>query len=73
MHREPVRSDALRSVGYDADRQVLELEFTSGAVYRYFDVPEALYVDLMTAKSHGEFFASHIRDAGFDYEQCDPG
>ena len=69
MHREPVDSDALRSIGYDVDRQVLEIEFASGTVYRYFDVPEALYVDLMTAKSHGEFFTAHVRDAGFEYER----
>lgn len=69
MHREPVDSEALRSVGYDPDRRVLEIEFGSGTVYRYFDVPEDIYVDLMKSRSHGEFFAHHIRDAGFDFEQ----
>ena len=34
-----VRSSALRSVGYDQEQRVLEIEFTNGAVYRYFDVP----------------------------------
>lgn len=69
MRREPVESDALRSVGYDVDRQILEIEFASGTVYRYFEVPEEVYAGLMTAASHGEFFSAHIRDAGFDYEQ----
>lgn len=69
MRREPVESDALRSVGYDYDRQILEIEFAGGTVYRYFEVPEELYAGLMTAASHGEFFSEHIRDAGFDYEQ----
>ncbi|TWI03774.1 KTSC domain-containing protein [Luteimonas cucumeris] len=69
MRREPVESDALRSVGYDPDRRILEIEFNSGTVYRYFDVPENVHTGLMTAGSHGEFFARHIRDAGFDYEQ----
>ena len=72
MWREPVESKALRSVGYDADSRVLEIEFASGTVYRYFNVPQRIHVDLMTAKSHGEFFATHIRDAGFDYEQLGP-
>lgn len=68
MWREPVRSEALRAVGYDPDRRILEIEFASGAVYRYFDVPEDLYAGLMTAPSLGEFFSAHIRDAGFDFE-----
>lgn len=69
MRREPVESEALASVGYDRDTLELEIEFTSGAVYRYSDVPESLHAGLMTAASHGEFFAYHIRDAGFDYRQ----
>lgn len=69
MRREPVESDALRSVGYDPGRRILEIEFASGTVYRYFEVPEEVYAGLMTAASHGEFFSDHIRDVGFDYEQ----
>ena len=69
MHRDPVHSEALRSIGYDPVARVLEIEFASGSVYRYAGVPEHLYVALMAAESHGEFFTTHIRDAGFDYRQ----
>jgi len=69
VQREPVASEVLRSVGYDPDRNILELEFTGGEVYRYFDVPPELHVGLMTAVSHGAFFAAHIRDAGFEFER----
>jgi hypothetical protein len=69
VHREPVASEVLCGVGYDPDRNTLELEFTSGEVYRYFDVPPELHVGLMTAVSHGAFFAAHIRDAGFEFER----
>ena len=69
MQRERVESEALRSVGYDGERRILEIEFASGTVYRYFEVPEDLYVGLMAAASHGEFFSRCIRDAGFDFEQ----
>lgn len=71
MRRESVASEALRSVGYDPDRRILEVEFASGAVYRYFDVPPELHAGLMTAASHGAFFAVSIRDAGFEFEQID--
>ena len=69
MHREPVASEAMRSVGYDPRRQLLEIEFADGDVYQYLDVPQELHIDLMQAASHGEFFARHIRDAGFEYRK----
>jgi hypothetical protein len=46
-------------------------DFKGGAVYLYFDVPDQLHVGLMTAESHGGFYASFIRNAGFDFEQVD--
>ena len=64
-----MQSEALRSVGYDVDMQTLEIEFASGTVYRYYDVPDHLHIGLMTAVSQGEFYASFIRNAGFDFEQ----
>ena len=69
MQRTRVQSEALRSVGYDVDTCMLEVEFTSGAIYRYFDVPDHVHTALMAADSHGEFYASFIRNAGFDFEQ----
>lgn len=69
MRRERVDSRALRSVGYDPDSRTLEIEFSSGTVYRYFDVPVDAYVGLMTAGSKGGYYADNIRDAGFEYEQ----
>ncbi|MEO6364528.1 MAG: KTSC domain-containing protein [Luteimonas sp.] len=69
MNRTTVISEVFRSIGYDPVEHVLEIEVVSGAVYLYVDVPDELHVGLMAADSHGEFFASHIRDAGFEYEK----
>ena len=69
MNRIRVSSAVFSSVGYDLDRRLLEIEFVSGAIYRYFNVPDALYIGLMAADSHGEFFSAHIRDAGFEYDK----
>ena len=60
MRRLPVESRALKSVGYDADGRLLELEFSSGSLYQYFDVPEFTYRALMHAKSKGRFFQKSI-------------
>lgn len=62
MIRQPVSSSNIRSIGYDSKSQTLEIEFHSGSVYRYFDVPESVYNALMSASSHGSFFHRHIRD-----------
>jgi hypothetical protein len=65
MKRQKVFSSNLASIGYDADNQILEIEFNHGGVYQYFDVPEDVYEDLMNADSHGKYFVSNIKD---DYE-----
>ena len=55
----------MRSVGYDAQSQILEIEFQSGAVYEYLGVPREVHQELMSAESKGQYFNSEIRD---DYE-----
>ena len=62
MHREPVESSTLASVGYDATVLVLELEFRSGEVYQYLGAPHHLHRQLMEAESKGRFFNQKIRD-----------
>ena len=51
MDRQQVSSSSIRSVGYDPQTQTLELEFHNGGVYRYANVPEAVYRGLMLADS----------------------
>ena len=62
MQRQLVVSTNLRSVGYDAATQTLEVKFVSGRIYRYHDVPENVYGQLLQATSKGQFFNAHIRD-----------
>lgn len=60
MERIPVISSNLRSVGYDADMRLLEIEFMSGAIYRYRAVPQCVYSQLMGAVSVGKAFQTHV-------------
>jgi KTSC domain-containing protein len=62
VSRTPVNSSALVSVGYDHDRLVLETELTSGAVYQYLDVPESVFLELMSADSLGKYYNKNIRN-----------
>jgi len=65
MERQNVSSSNLASIGYDAQNEILEVEFKHGGVYQYFDVPENIYDELMNASSHGVYFSANIRN---DYE-----
>jgi hypothetical protein len=56
-----VDSSLLASVDYDASQSVLQLEFRSGAMYRYFAVPATIHEDLLSADSKGSYFNSRIR------------
>lgn len=59
--RQQVESAELRSVGYDISASILEAEFHSGEIYRYFGVPAQLVLELLEADSIGRFFNAHIR------------
>jgi len=63
MNREPVNSSAILSVGYNADGLVLEIEITGGAIYQYFDVPEAVFREFMGAESLGRYYNANIRNS----------
>ena len=60
MRRRPDVSEALSSVGWEDG--VLEIEFTSGELYRYLRVPELVFRQLLRAPSKGTFFQERIRD-----------
>ena len=62
MNRIRVVSSNIRSVGYEANTETLEVEFASGSVYQYFDVPESEYEGLMNAASKGKYFNRNIKD-----------
>ena len=62
MKRAPVSSSSIASVGYEAEVATLEVEFASGAVYRYFAVPTAVHLQLMGAASKGAFLNRFVRD-----------
>lgn len=68
MLREKVSSTSLASIGYDEDHAILEVEFQTGAVYQYYDVPIAVYDALMNADSIGTYFSNNIRPA-YDFWQ----
>ena len=61
MNRQPVSSSNIASIGYDVNSQTLEIEFLNGGVYQYFDLPQYVYEELMSASSHGQYLARDIK------------
>lgn len=61
MYRTNVNSSNIQSIGYDAPSATLEVEFTSGDVYQYFNVPDYLYQQFLQASSYEQFLNDNIR------------
>lgn len=61
IDRAPVESSNLKSVGYDEARQLLDVEFGSGGVFRYEAVPPKVHAELMAADSIGRCFHRLVR------------
>jgi hypothetical protein len=59
--RVPVASRSLASFSFCKVSRALEIEFRSGAIYRYRNVPEATYDGLLRAESKGRYFSTQIR------------
>ena len=61
MDRISVQSSNIRSVGFEASSSTLEVEFNSGSVYQYLNVPESEYEGLMNAASKGRYLNRNIK------------
>lgn len=61
LERLSVTSRILRSVGYNEEKKIMEIEFTSGLVYQFLGVPPKIYADLMRSAEIGKYFSEKIR------------
>ena len=68
MSRVMVISGAIRAVDYDEAQQHLDVELTTGRIYRYLDVPPDAYAAFIRSESKGRFYNDHIRDV-YIYER----
>jgi hypothetical protein len=63
MERQQVDSSNIKSIGYDKENRVLEVEFNyKNTVYNFYDVPESVYNGLMNHESHGKYFNAMIKN-----------
>jgi hypothetical protein len=57
----PVNSSAISAVGHDPATNTLVVQFTSGDVYHYSDVPGDVHDQLLNADSIGKHFSANVR------------
>jgi hypothetical protein len=61
MKRDPVDSSSVAEAGYDGERRVMEVLFRSGGLYRYLDVPAAIWAGFEAAESKGRFVNLRVK------------
>jgi hypothetical protein len=61
MNRESVSSSNISEIGYDEERRILEVLFSNGGVYQYFDIPPHIYAELRQASSIGQYLNANIK------------
>lgn len=62
MERKRISNAKIRSVGYDAKQQVLEIEFSSGDIVQYSRVSEEYHRRMMAAPNPYSYFQDKIEE-----------
>jgi hypothetical protein len=62
MEQRTFTSEVLAAVTWDAGSNTLDVEFTTGRIYRYWMVPLSVYEGLLHAESPGRYFNAEIRN-----------
>jgi CO/xanthine dehydrogenase FAD-binding subunit len=60
VERMTVSSAGIAQVLYKEESETLEIEFSSGGVYQFFNVPSAVFDQLMGSPSKDEYYSSNI-------------
>lgn len=63
MQKIHVTSSDIKTIGYDEESQILEVEFINGGVYQYFYVPILVYENFLNAPSKGKYLHDVIRNS----------
>ncbi|HEV8082459.1 MAG TPA: KTSC domain-containing protein [Chitinophagaceae bacterium] len=54
-------SSVISTINYNKANAILSITFVSGMVYDYKNVPEEIYMALISSGSKGIFFNKHIK------------
>lgn len=62
MQTVNVESSHLAQIGYDLEKQLLQVQFKDGATYESPNFPQAVFQQWITAPSKGKFYHQHIKN-----------
>jgi hypothetical protein len=71
MERSALTSSSVASAGYDEATSVLEIEFRSGRVYQFEEVPRGVFDWLLRTPNKGSYVARMINNK-FRYRDVTP-
>jgi hypothetical protein len=54
-------SSSVRRIAYSKETQTLEVEFLTGAIYRYSGFPESMWLEITNAPSVGSFIHAQVK------------
>lgn len=69
MNYVSVSSSNLAAVAYEPETSTLGIRFVNGGEYRYFGVPEEIFIGLQSASSVGSYFDQYVKKAGYSYSK----
>lgn len=62
MERHSIDSSMMISIGYDSSQSILEVVFTRGVTWHYYDFPEHMWHEFLNAESKGKYFHINIKE-----------
>jgi hypothetical protein len=67
MNMIPVNLSNRHAVDYDEAAKVLRIEFKNGGIYDYHNVPANIFISLLNASSHWQYFYRNIKKQGYRF------
>ncbi|CCQ61588.1 KTSC domain-containing protein [Crocosphaera watsonii] len=61
----------IQAIGYDAKTKILKVNYKSGSIYTYFQVPAQIFQTMLTTYNLGIYINSHIR-GNYHYQRFIP-
>jgi hypothetical protein len=61
LKRTQIESSSIKSIGYEPEGKLLEIELRGGGIYQYFQVPPKVFDDLINAASAGRYYSKYVR------------
>lgn len=67
----PVTSSNIAAIGYDPEAREMHVQFKSGGIWIYADVPPEAHEEFASAESVGKHFHAHVRSK-FESRKFEP-